>query len=292
MAAKNRKRFPRTVHLTAGAQSAGPDKDPPSSDGDLKQPPPLASVGRITTRPTGQNDGRRRFSSRVKPENTAGDEGHPRGHDSRLVQIHLNREQPGRDGPFGGGEGATDVSAGEPGLSRIPWQGGQAIQGLQPEQIRQERDAGKLHRPEEGERPNGCPCEAQGAYREATQRSEDKDTPNSGLTLAFPAERLEEVKKALPGMGEKGGVVELQHLLAYLRGHMNGTSFYSRGNPVMTAPDHGDEGARPGAENHREDQEASRQGGNGRRHRRQLPWRSFSKKEEAHGHERTRGSRS
>ena len=63
---------------------------------------------------------------------------------------------------------------------------------------------------------------------------EDKDTPNSGLTLAFPAERLEEVKKALPGMGEKGGKIELQHLLAYLRGHMNGTSFYSHGNPVMT----------------------------------------------------------
>jgi hypothetical protein len=62
----------------------------------------------------------------------------------------------------------------------------------------------------------------------------DKDTPNSGLTLAFPVERLDEVRKALPGMGEKGGKIELQHLLAYLRGHLNGTSFYSRGNPVMT----------------------------------------------------------
>jgi hypothetical protein len=66
------------------------------------------------------------------------------------------------------------------------------------------------------------------------QHLNDEDTPNSGLTLAFPVERLDEVKKALPGMGEKGGVVELKHLLAYLRGHMNGTSFYSRGNPVMT----------------------------------------------------------
>lgn len=62
----------------------------------------------------------------------------------------------------------------------------------------------------------------------------DKDTPNSGLTLAFPVDRLDEVKKALPGMGEKGGKIELQHLLAYLRGHMTGTSIFSRGNPVMT----------------------------------------------------------
>ena len=62
----------------------------------------------------------------------------------------------------------------------------------------------------------------------------DKETPNNGLTLAFPVERLEEVRKALPGIGEKGGKIELQHLLAYLRGHLNGTSFYSRGNPVTT----------------------------------------------------------
>jgi hypothetical protein len=62
----------------------------------------------------------------------------------------------------------------------------------------------------------------------------DKDTQNIGLTLAIPVERLGEVKKALPGMSETGGKIELQHLLAYLRRHMNGTSFYSRGNPVMT----------------------------------------------------------
>jgi hypothetical protein len=62
----------------------------------------------------------------------------------------------------------------------------------------------------------------------------DKDTPNSGLTLSFPVERLDEVRKALPGMGEKGGQIDLQHLLAYLRGHMNGTSFQSRGNPLVT----------------------------------------------------------
>jgi hypothetical protein len=64
---------------------------------------------------------------------------------------------------------------------------------------------------------------------------EDKGPPNSGLTLAFPVERLDEVKKALPGIDEDGGKIELQHLLAYLRRHMNGTSFYSRGNPVMTS---------------------------------------------------------
>jgi hypothetical protein len=62
----------------------------------------------------------------------------------------------------------------------------------------------------------------------------DKETQNSGLTLAVAAEMLAEVKKALPGMGERGGEIELQHLLAYLREHMNGTSFYSRGNPAVT----------------------------------------------------------
>ena len=64
--------------------------------------------------------GRRGFPFCDEPENTAGHEEPPRGHDGRPVQIHLNREQPGGGGPFGGGEGATDVSAGEPGLSGIP----------------------------------------------------------------------------------------------------------------------------------------------------------------------------
>ena len=62
----------------------------------------------------------------------------------------------------------------------------------------------------------------------------DKDTPNSGLTLSLPVERLDEVKKDLPGLGEKDGKIDLQQLLVYLRGHMTGTSIFSRGNPVLT----------------------------------------------------------
>jgi len=58
----------------------------------------------------------------------------------------------------------------------------------------------------------------------------DTDTRNSGVTITFPVARLEEVKKALPGMGEHGGQIKLDDLLTYLYGRMNGTTFYSRGN--------------------------------------------------------------
>jgi hypothetical protein len=61
----------------------------------------------------------------------------------------------------------------------------------------------------------------------------DTDTQNSGVTIAFPVAKLEQVKKALPGIGEHGGEVKLDDLLTYLRGRMNGTTFYSRGNPTM-----------------------------------------------------------
>lgn len=61
----------------------------------------------------------------------------------------------------------------------------------------------------------------------------DIDTQNSGVTITFPLAKLEEVKKVLPGMGQHGGKVKLDDLLTYLRGRMNGTTFYSRGNPMM-----------------------------------------------------------
>jgi hypothetical protein len=61
----------------------------------------------------------------------------------------------------------------------------------------------------------------------------DTDTQNSGITITFPLAKLEEVKKVLPGMGQHGGKVKLDDLLTYLRGRMNGTTFYSRGNPMM-----------------------------------------------------------
>jgi hypothetical protein len=120
----------------------------------------------------------------------------------------------------------------------------------------------------------------------------EKETPNNGMTLAFPVERLDEVKKALPGMGEKGGKIELQHLLTYLRGRMNGTSFYSRGNPVITRLTT-EMKARAQARKIIEKikKQAGKEGmavatgdsSHGDR---------SHKKEEAHGYERTRGSRS
>jgi len=61
----------------------------------------------------------------------------------------------------------------------------------------------------------------------------DTDTRNSGVAITFPVAKLEEVKKALPGMSEHGGEVKLDDLLTYLRGRMNGTTFYSRGNSVV-----------------------------------------------------------
>lgn len=61
----------------------------------------------------------------------------------------------------------------------------------------------------------------------------DSDTQNTGVTITFPLAKLEEVKKVLPGMGQHGGKVNIDDLLAYLRGRMNGTNFYSRGNLLM-----------------------------------------------------------
>jgi hypothetical protein len=61
----------------------------------------------------------------------------------------------------------------------------------------------------------------------------DKDTRNRGVKITFPVGKLEQIREAMPGMGERGGEVKLDDLLTYLRGGMNGTSFYSRGNPVM-----------------------------------------------------------
>ncbi|HEX3872205.1 MAG TPA: hypothetical protein VHV77_17290 [Pirellulales bacterium] len=81
------------------------------------------------------------------------------------------------------------------------------------------------------------PKAVQDVHRELMNRQlrklPDTDTQNNGVTITFPVAKLEEVKRALPGMDEHGGEVKLDDLLTYLRGRMNGTTFYSRGNPVM-----------------------------------------------------------
>jgi hypothetical protein len=81
------------------------------------------------------------------------------------------------------------------------------------------------------------PKAVQDAHKELISRQlrklPDTDTRNSGVAITFPVAKLEEVRKALPGMSEHGGEIKLDDLLTYLRGRMNGTTFYSRGNPVM-----------------------------------------------------------
>lgn len=69
--------------------------------------------------------------------------------------------------------------------------------------------------------------------RRQLQKLSDTRTRNSGLAITFPTAKLEELKKALPGIGEHGGEIKLDDLLTYLRGRMNGTTFYSRGNLVI-----------------------------------------------------------
>jgi hypothetical protein len=62
----------------------------------------------------------------------------------------------------------------------------------------------------------------------------ETDAQNTGMTLAFPREKLDAIKKSLPGIEDDGGVIELGDLLKYIRGKMNGTDLYSRGNPVLS----------------------------------------------------------
>jgi hypothetical protein len=60
------------------------------------------------------------------------------------------------------------------------------------------------------------------------------DAHNSGIGITAPVTKWKELQQALPGLGEDGGKVEFEHLLAYLRGRMNSSAFQSRGNPVLT----------------------------------------------------------
>lgn len=61
----------------------------------------------------------------------------------------------------------------------------------------------------------------------------EADTQNPGMTLSFPLKELGEIKKSLPGLHDDGGEIELDDLLKYIRGSMNGTDLYSSGNPVL-----------------------------------------------------------
>ena len=120
----------------------------------------------------------------------------------------------------------------------------------------------------------------------------DKETPNRGLTLTFPVDRLDEVKNALSGIGEKGGKIELQHLLTYLCGHMNGTSFCSRGNSEttrLTTEMRARSTARKMIEKIKKRAAKEVTGVTTGKSSQEA---SFSTNEEAHGHEKRRGSHS
>jgi len=60
------------------------------------------------------------------------------------------------------------------------------------------------------------------------------DAYNSGIGITAPVAKWKELQQALSGLGEHGGKVGFEHLLAYLRGRMNSSAFQSRGNPVLT----------------------------------------------------------
>jgi hypothetical protein len=81
------------------------------------------------------------------------------------------------------------------------------------------------------------PAAVQGQQRKVITEQLEKlpkaNTQNPGMTLSFPLRQLGELKKALPGITDEGGEVELGDLLQYLRGRTNGTDFYSSGNPVV-----------------------------------------------------------
>jgi hypothetical protein len=123
------------------------------------------------------------------------------------------------------------------------------------------------------------------------KKLKDKETQNGGLTLAVPVEMLAEVKKALPGIDEKGGKIELHRLLSYLRGHMSGTSFYSRGNPVITRLTT-EMKARAQARKIIEKIKKQAKEGTAAATSKNSHGASSSNKEEAHGHEKRRGSQS
>ena len=61
----------------------------------------------------------------------------------------------------------------------------------------------------------------------------ERDTQNPGMMFAFRSEKLEKIQRLLPGIQQDGGTIELVSLLKYLQGKMNGTVFYSNGNPVL-----------------------------------------------------------
>jgi hypothetical protein len=57
--------------------------------------------------------------------------------------------------------------------------------------------------------------------------------PNSGVRITFATGKLDEMKKAVPGLSEKGGDVKVDALLALLGTRMNGRSFFTGGNRAL-----------------------------------------------------------
>lgn len=59
------------------------------------------------------------------------------------------------------------------------------------------------------------------------------DVQNSGIGITAPVAKWKELQQALVGLGEHGGKVKIEHLLAYLRGRMSSSTLQSRGNHVL-----------------------------------------------------------
>src|SRR5215472_3034198 len=69
--------------------------------------------------------------------------------------------------------------------------------------------------------------------RKQLEQVPETNTQNPGMMFAFRSEKLEKIQRLLPGIQKGGGTIQLVDLLKYLQGKMNGTVFYSSGNPVL-----------------------------------------------------------
>ena len=61
----------------------------------------------------------------------------------------------------------------------------------------------------------------------------EPQTQNPGMTLSFPLDELGETQKSLPGLQHNGGDIQLDDLLKYVQGRMNGTDLSPSGNPAL-----------------------------------------------------------
>ncbi len=66
-------------------------------------------------------------------------------------------------------------------------------------------------------------------FAEHLHKLTNLDTPNLGMRIALPKEKL----KVAPSYNEKAGTIDLKDLMKLITGNMRGTEFYNKGNPIL-----------------------------------------------------------